>query len=413
MKIQSETRWVIFFLLFFGSASVGSSFWILRERERARRTFMEREDSLLHTITSLKEELSLAKVRGEELEGKLQELGVALDRKSREVEALNSKYMLAFNDKKSLEKEVVKVRQDKLSLEEKFKQLQASPFLVKLLGEKKGFEADVEGLKKTIEDSRDELVRITEERNALESRIEEIQTAKVKIEEKLRQEQGKIEAMTMAMEKEKAGRLSVAESLSENFSRVKREKEALEGELSRVSQEKIGLEQELDQMRDHLQEINEKRDQLATQVKEINQVLETRLREIEQIRSVYEKTIDESRQIARIEKDVVELPPIVVKGETSASSQNPKDPPSSTAKAAVFEQVKNGKIVSVNEKFRFVVINLGKVDGIQEGMNFHVYRDGEALGLLQVTEARQKISACDIIQSEQPLQLREGDLVIY
>ena len=416
MKIRSETRWVLFFLLLFGSASIVTSVWFLRERERTRRTFVEREDSLLQTIASLKEGLAVAKVRGEELEEKLQDLSATLDRKIHEVEELNTKYLLAFNDRQSLERELVKSRREKQTTEEKLKQLQTSPFLVKLLTEKKDLGTDVEGLKTTIEQSRNELSQITEERNALEGRLEEIQTAKVKIEEKLRQEQGKIEAMSTDLEKERVSKLSVAESLSENFSRVKREKEALQIELSRVSQEKIGLEQELDQVRSRLQGINEKRDQLSTQVREIHQVLETRLKEIDQIRSVYEKTIEESRQIARVEKEVVELPPIVVKGASSDTTHSDAEaaqalsPPKSEP---LVEKVKNGKIVSVNDKFHFVVINLGRDDGISEGTAFHVYRDGQERGVVRVTEARQKISACDVVKSDPPGPLREGDLVIY
>ena len=418
MKIRSETRWVLFFLLLFGTASILSSIWFLRQRESNRRAFMEREDSLLQSITSLREDLAAAKARGQELEEKLQELSATLEHKIHEVEELNTKYLLAFNDKQSLERELTKSRKERQTVEEKLKQLQTSPFLVKLLTEKKDLGTDVEGLKTTIEQSRDELSQITEQRNALEGRLEEIQTAKVKIEEKLRQQQNKIEAMSTDLEKERTSKLSVAESLSENFSRVKREKEALQTELSRVSQEKIGLEQELDQVRSRLQEINEKRDQLAVQVKEINQVLQTRLKEIDQIRSVYEKTIDESRQIARVEKDVVELPPIVVKGTSSETTSNDsanasQTPSSSKPQAAAFEKVKNGKIVSVNDKFHFVVINLGRDDGISEGTAFHVYRDGQEKGMIRVTEARQKISACDVVKSEPPGPFREGDLVIY
>ncbi|MBI4436316.1 MAG: hypothetical protein HY590_02740 [Candidatus Omnitrophica bacterium] len=407
MKIGSETRWVSFLFIFMMTASVASAIWVYRGREKALQAFQEREESLLQTITSLKEELSKAKAMGLELEGKLQELGTTLDRKNREVEELKTKYSLSFQDKKSLERELMKVREEKLSLEGKVKQLQSNPFLAKLVTEKKGFDQDVEGLKKTIEESRGELTHITEERNALEARLEEIQTAKVKIEEKLRQQQGKIEAMASDLEKEKAGRLSVAESLSENFARVKREKETLERELSRVSQEKIGLEQEMDQVRSRLQEINEKRDQMATQVKEINQVLETRLREIEQIRAIYEKTIEESRQIARVEKEVVELPPIIVKGELSREQETV------VGTEPVVEHVQKGKVVTVNEKYRFVVIDLGRDHGIQDGMTFHVYREGQEVGLLRVTEARQKISACDIVKVIPPTAfLREGDLVI-
>ncbi|MCH7761986.1 hypothetical protein IIA15_11405, partial [candidate division TA06 bacterium] len=269
-------------------------------------------------------------------------------------------------------------------------------------------------------------VHITEERDALEKWIEEIQTAKVKIEERLRQEQVKLEAMTSDLKKERMGRLSVSESLSDNLSRVKREKQVLQAELSRVSQEKIEMEQELDQLRERLQEINEKRDQLAIQVRSINQILETRLREINQIRSIYEKTIDEARQIARVEADIVELPPIIVKGESShnpSTISSPKSeflwegpntefPSPGMRGESPFGEVKNGRIVAVNDRYDFVVINLGKEDGVHEGMRFHVYREGEALGHVEVTEVRQKISACDVVVSESSLSFREGDLVI-
>ncbi len=413
MKIRPETRWILITLLVFGSASLFSSLWVFRERARAHRAFVEREDSLLRTVASLKEELSEAKAKGLELEAKLVELRETLDRRVREVESLEAKYQLVVRDKETLKAETMKHRDEKLALEEKVRQLYASPFLVKLISEKKGFEADVEGLKRTVEESRDELVRITEERNALESRIEEIQAAKVQLEDRLQKEQGKITTMTEALDKERAGRLSVAESLSENFSRVKREKEALQSELSRVTQEKIELEQEMDQVRDRVQEINQKRDELATQVKEINQVLETRLREINQIRETYEKTIDETRQIVRVERDVVELPPIVVKGSSPPPESTPETSTLAVSKEPVIGEAKNGKIVVVNRQHNFVVIDLGRDSGIEEGMRFHVFRDGQELGLLKVTEVRQKISACDVVKQIPPHQLAEGDLVIY
>jgi len=391
-----------------------TSLWVFHERAKAREAFIEREHSLLETITSLKADLSKTKAQGLALEEKIEELSETLDRRSRQVDEISAKYAVLLNDKKILEQQILRGREEKRTLEEKVKRLYASPFLAKLLTEKKGFESDVEGLKETIEESRNELVEITEERNSLETRLEEIQTAKVKLEEKLRQEKGKIDAMSKSLEKEKADRLSVAESLSENFSRVKREKEILQLELSRVSQEKIGMEQELDQVRDRLQEINQKRDDLATQVKEINQVLETRLQEINQIRSVYEKTIDETRQIVKVEKDVVELPPIVVKGESSVQKAIIEKPThEAIPTTASFSSVKNGKVVGVNVQHQFIVINLGKEDGVHEGMSFHVYRDGEDMALVKATEVRQKISACDIVSSDATVVLREGDLVIY
>ena len=415
MKISSETRFVVFFLVVLGAVSLFSSLWFLREKERARREYSERENHLLHTITSLREELSQAKAKGQQLEAQARDLNATLETRSREVQELQAKYELLFKDKTAIQKEFEKVREEKGSLEERIRRLESSPFLAKVLTEKNSFNQDVEGLQKTIEESQTELVRITQERNALEDRLEEIQAGKAKIEEKFRQEQGKLESMTTDLEKERTGRLTVAESLSDNISRVKREKETLEQELSRVTQERMEMQRQLDEARDRIQEINEKRQELTQQIREINQILETRLREINQIRSVYEKTVAESGQIVRLEQGVVELPTIVVKGESKegAASSHAASAAMAQALEKPKEVVKQGEVVSINEKYRFVVINLGRQDGIEDGMLFHVLREGQEIGQLRVIEARQELSACDMVKGPSGLgSFRQGDLVI-
>ena len=416
MKISSETRFVVFFLVLLGGVSLVSALWFLREKEKAHQQYLTRESQLLSTVTSLRSEVSQAKAKSQELEEQARGLNATLEARSREVEELKAKYGILFKDKSALQKELEKLREEKLSMEERVRRLESSPFLAKILTEKGSFDQDVEGLKSTIEQSQAELVRITEERNALEDHLEEIQAGKVKLEEKLRQEQGKLGTMTTDLERERTGRLTVAESLSENISKVRREKETLEQELSRVTEEKIEMERQLEEARDRIQEITEKRGELTQQIREVNQVLQTRLQEINQIRSIYEKTIEEAKQIAKLEQGVVELPTIVVKG--GSASANPISSASAPSPVVVGaktprEVVKQGEVLSVNEKYRFVVINLGQKDGIQDGMLFHVLRDGKEISQLKVIEARQEISACDLAKGPSNVGTpRQGDLVI-
>ena len=414
MKISSETRFIVFFLILLGTVSLVSSLWFLREKEKARQQYVERESQLMVTINSLRSDLSQAKAKSQELEGQARDLNASLEARSREVEELKAKYSLLFKDKSTLQKELEKIREEKLSMEERVKRLETSPFLAKVLTEKNSFDQDAEGLKGMIEKSQAELVRITEERNALEDRLEEIQAGKSKIEEKLRQEQEKLGTMTTDLEKERTGRLTVAESMSDNIAKVKREKETLERELARVTEERVDMERQLEEARGRIQEINEKREDLTQQIREVNQILQTRLGEINQIRSVYEKTIEEARQIAKLEQGVVELPPIVVKGDTASGNPVSSNAPSAVAvQQKSKEAVKQGEVLGVNDKYRFVVINLGQKDGIQDGTLFHVLREGKEIGQLKVIEARQEISACDIVKGPANLGApRQGDVVV-
>ena len=174
------------------------------------------------------------------------------------------------------------------------------------------------------------------------------------------------------------------------------------------------MERQLEEARGRIQEINGKREDLTQQIREVNQVLQTRLGEINQIRSVYEKTIEEARQIAKVEQGVVELPPIVVKGDSVSGNPVSSDAPSIVAaQQKLKEVVKQGEILSINGKYRFAVINLGQEDGIQDGTVFHVLREGKEIGQLKVIEARQEISACDIVKGPANLGApQQGDVVV-
>lgn len=60
-------------------------------------------------------------------------------------------------------------------------------------------------------------------------------------------------------------------------------------------------------------------------------------------------------------------------------------------------KILNGKVLTVNKDFNFVIINLGKKDGIRKGMDFLVYRDKKLIGKVQVEETFSDMSSCVIL----------------
>ena len=77
------------------------------------------------------------------------------------------------------------------------------------------------------------------------------------------------------------------------------------------------------------------------------------------------------------------------------------------------ETTLTGRIIEINEEYRFVVINLGSVDGVKKGMIFDVFQKDEEAAKIKVSRVRRHISACDIQLVYSGKGIGIGDLVIY
>jgi hypothetical protein len=69
----------------------------------------------------------------------------------------------------------------------------------------------------------------------------------------------------------------------------------------------------------------------------------------------------------------------------------------------------SGKVVSVDEANNFVIIDLGENAGVKVGNGFKVYHSDKQIASIEVIQARKDISAADIKQKSQKIQV--GDLV--
>lgn len=57
----------------------------------------------------------------------------------------------------------------------------------------------------------------------------------------------------------------------------------------------------------------------------------------------------------------------------------------------------NGRILEINHEYNFVIISLGKGEGIKKGMVFMVYREKKLLGKVEVEDVFQDMSSCNIL----------------
>ena len=71
-----------------------------------------------------------------------------------------------------------------------------------------------------------------------------------------------------------------------------------------------------------------------------------------------------------------------------------------------------GRVVTINKEHNFVVIDLGKQDGIDVGNKFNVYRGSIFLGLIEIIQARDRIAAADIKNLKEGMIIEINDTVV-
>lgn len=76
------------------------------------------------------------------------------------------------------------------------------------------------------------------------------------------------------------------------------------------------------------------------------------------------------------------------------------------------EKILNGRILEVNRKFNFVIINLGKEDGVERGMVFMVHRDKKLLAKVEAEDLFPKMSSCIILPEWKQGSIKVDDRVI-
>lgn len=71
----------------------------------------------------------------------------------------------------------------------------------------------------------------------------------------------------------------------------------------------------------------------------------------------------------------------------------------------------DGQVVVVNREYDFIVMNLGKNQGLIVGQEFQVMRNREVLGRVKVEKVYDELSAAAILPNSKKDSIREGDSV--
>ena len=94
-------------------------------------------------------------------------------------------------------------------------------------------------------------------------------------------------------------------------------------------------------------------------------------------------------------RNAIELAPIVVRPQEDDGSQE--------------QEEKAASVIAVNQDSNFVIVDAGLTSGVKNGDTFQVFRNDDPVAILEVIQARENISACDIKSENTPIAV--GDTI--
>lgn len=216
----------------------------------------------------------------------------------------------------------------------------------------------------------------------------------------------------------------IKQQLEQDLDGVRREKTRLEEDVAAAQEEARRLTatvHEISQARDTLQGDISKRDETMEQLnKELEQIRTEREQLNTQLISVQDQTKKLEYQLAQLRKERKELAAKLteVKGTTVelekvvVKPQEPMNlPPPPVSSSPVDSTTVTGRVLVVNREYDFLVINVGKANGVAIGDEFEIWRDSQSVGRVKVEKLYEALSAASLLPGTDKQQVHEGDTV--
>jgi chromosome segregation ATPase len=211
--------------------------------------------------------------------------------------------------------------------------------------------------------------------NSAEKILYETQEAKTVVEQNIVSKDVKIDGFREEIEKEKDKSIELSRKLSEKVNEVL----IIKNELRKVNKE----------------------------LEKFKETEKTETKEQEKFKQENEQLKQENKELLeRLEK----LKNYVPSGEEQINEQGERI---IFSEAGIENNVKlEGKILMINNKFKFVMVNLGAVDNIQTEQMLNVVRDGVVVAKLRVEKIYEKMCSAFLIQDSLKVdKLKKGDMV--
>ena len=164
------------------------------------------------------------------------------------------------------------------------------------------------------------------------------------------------------------------------------------------------LSARLDVKDEEIRRLTERNMILSKKIQRLYKMTSERMSEINVAKMTLESTIASARKQIENEWNTVDLGSSIAEPGSAAALKPGAGSPGRPARNA-------GRVLAVNEEHGFVVVDLGKVDGIDDTTLFSLNKNGSPSGTLKVIEIRDVMTACNIKDLVKGTRIEVNDLV--
>ncbi len=247
-------------------------------------------------------------------------------------------------------------------------------------------QAENKGLEQRAAILQDTVTKTSKERKNLKDAIGNYKMENASIQFQLQKIQGRLDSIT----EEKAYLEEILVNKTKEMESLKR------GSPARMTADATtsDLAQTLKDKDEEIRKLNEQNTLLSQKLDRLYKTTNSKMTEINIAKIALEDTISEARKTIDNDWNTVNLGSIRVNPSSpnaNASSQQKSQPVTRTTSSK-----KQGKVLAINEEHGFVVVDLGKVDGINSDSVLTLKRNNEPIATLTVLEVRDVMTACNI-----------------
>ena len=238
----------------------------------------------------------------------------------------------------------------------------------------------------------EQLANFQAERNALDERVFSLGVQLSSTAAELKQANSRL-----AESKQFSQQLNeVQTKLEAQIASARVEREAAREEIDRLRTEKADVGRSLVRLRNQLALLERDYRQLAVQMASLQSAPNPQLGVVSSSGVSGPTPLPDSTVGGRMgtNRSSVELPPVIV-------------PARQTGRAGTIQ----GRVVDVNERHRFIVVDKGSLDGVREGMAFDILRGNATVGRATAIRLRPQLTACGLSAGVAAGALKVGDTV--
>ena len=384
-----------------GAVIVIMFFFLLQSGQKAGKLKIERDDlkeagnvltaqlsSLTKENKQIKEEFNITKKSLEKVTAEKNETEISFkslveerDKLKAGVEQLNAKLV-------SFESNATKAGEGQKEFE-----AASSPtgdaYWAKILKKKVELELKLETLRGEMKTAKLENEQLKRERDELELDVQTYETENKDSDREYEYNKKLADNLTTELTREKTDKFQLADAVKS----LKNENKFLKSQLKMINDRKTKLENKF-------AELQNKNTLLESSLVKMESFVREKILQVDSLRNDLGIMLPEENQVKTFgqnsevfstgKKSSIDLAPIVVK----PGEEDFLDAPQSG---------KTVSVIAINKDNNFAIINIGSGSGVKVGDTFQIFRKGEPVGIVEVIQSRDNISACDIKKESVPI----------